>query len=183
MCALRRFETTTDTPVGDVIDALVEIYNSILRIDRLAREVYIAPHPPAHTARKRCFAKRACGRGDVSTVAKRLGRAVIPGHARPRMPLLCFKSLHVGRLAGQPPSLCTRVSSVAVLTLCWQPLYVYTLQPSHAFANRAHRWSSWQSMASPNPWRLLGKDMITASPLQHTTAQRICNRAMYHRFT
>ena len=35
----RRYETTTDTPVGEVLDALVGIYNGILRIGRLAREV------------------------------------------------------------------------------------------------------------------------------------------------
>jgi hypothetical protein len=29
----------TDTPVGTVLDQLVEIYNGILRIGRLAREV------------------------------------------------------------------------------------------------------------------------------------------------
>jgi hypothetical protein len=42
-----RYETTTDTPVGEVIDALVEIYNGILRIGRLAREVSCTSHQHA----------------------------------------------------------------------------------------------------------------------------------------
>eukprot|EP00037_Helgoeca_nana_P008381 m.74497 g.74497 ORF g.74497 m.74497 type:complete len:292 (-) comp18900_c0_seq1:2819-3694(-) len=37
--ALFLFDTMTDTPVGTVLDQLVEIYNGILRIGRLAREV------------------------------------------------------------------------------------------------------------------------------------------------